>query len=1782
MSETDLQKTVKWPDMSAYGIYFGVIPMADSEHRVVMVDVNDQHAQLAEAAGFKRAAIQGIWFKRGKSFSLPAGVREDYPNLRVVRVSELERDQAIVGLLKKMKARSKSIEAGQVRAGWKPGEKVSQSAVPAQESPVSVAVSKTVFCGLNPSGHEVFETADGARFVKSDGKVIANEQDAERSSLFLRAQSATDRAGLMGCARGMVVEMQRNKLRSQDFSRYLNAALGAGADQDEHSIVAFHSALDDAMVEAITLQADANSAEERFAVACRLQEMRPAFYRPDGTHPTALPVSALMQAIVLARMDQDGRMDAPVVDFDAGKTAQHSWGLSGEAASATIDAVPSHAYAVGGIYGSPIAQTEIDGVSAERADHAGILRSLLEREPEGMSVFTFSVDDKTGEVSPATRRLISWIGARYEISGMVDMDPSMIGEGVQDGARMLVVSNRKSEIDHAFSPPARLNVLFGYEELHDWGQAIVGAQFREVENFGDSRQANWLQSPYIPHSQVSEPVYMSPRNLLAPTRKALTALERDIDSSVDEFVATSLGISLETLSDGRLNAEQIDAVALGIRAIEKGEALIVADQGGTGKGRVLATLAAYCVKSGRKVMFLTEKPALFADFYRDAIHTHVDDVLANPFTLGSSADVRTMDGEGVLHSATPQEQIDATLRSGAFPQGHDLVLATYGQFNREMASERDVRMRGLVEAAEAVLRDGGGFDDIPDVYEIFNLDSPTYLRRFVDENDAPLPLSERLAHLNEIAAYDPQNVEPQERLYSRDTVTLARRELKLRSMRKSPLIKEMKALHRTPINAWRARWAIAGDAMQDVVVLADESHNAAGPNSMTGANVRAMLEKAGACVYSSTTYSKDESNLPLYARVFPRGINPDEISAIVAKGGTPLREILAGMLAEDGLMIRREHDMGSVVYRVVHDDKRRDQNIERKDAVARVLKRMSELAGEIKALVDQKNGPASERKAGTPTLSYTGPFSRFYSIARVFSVGLNVDQCVEQAVAEIQANNKPVLTLENTMESVLRELADMQGAEPDENGRRYLGQNLDFRDLLRRYAANMFSVYEVQRKGRTIVSKRLVSLTPPGMEQALEDVHAMIDQIPGDIPISPIDAFRAKIEAAGHSFVEVSGRTVRMSTDADGRQYLEPIPDNGPGASVRRVSRFNAGEVDVLMMSQSGSTGISAHSSAQFADTRQRTLLEMQPASNVRDRVQFFCRVFRADQVCPPEYVLPSSGLSHEQRLSMIQNTASRAMFASTAANADNMMVNKEVPDIMNDVGNEVCFRWLEQRPDVARLMGISLELETEDEDGPAASSVDAGQRNSFCGTQFVDRLTGRMFMLPSEEEAQAWDEIYAEYASMMERFEAEGYNPLETGRKDVRARRGESVIVEHSMVANNESVFAKPVLATELEYTRFLPALDPNEITNAMNTALERINAQTGDQGPKAWVTHVEQSARSLMKAIVDGSNWISVEHALSSDRHNAVKAASQRAMSIMSFLKASGPGVGGVFTLRDADFSGKKVMMLDIMPPKDTALYAKPALWRVKVLDVNEKEIKTLRLSSIMTSGEFMAHSASTKKKVLEAVAQAENRLETRVVYEGNLFLAAQICHRKKRGEPVSYSDHKGVWRQAFMMPEGFSMRHALDDDITLSDARLALDMLRDTTSDHGLRLTLSNTSEHKNRLYSIRVLDDGNLEIGSARSEKKELQAKRAMITRDEKLKELSVDGEFKGRGFRYIIVAPHNAKAAMERMIDLGVALQEPLSAPPWKRKWVDAFMKARREAEVDAPDRSRNLVAELAI
>lgn len=209
--------------------------------------------------------------------------------------------------------------------------------------------------------------------------------------------------------------------------------------------------------------------------------------------------------------------------------------------------------------------------------------------------------------------------------------------------------------------------------------------------------------PYIPKSQGKSLQVDTPDSMSFEITQALEVLQKHI-GNVDEYVRSALDYrSMEDLFKA-LSAEQIDVVALNIYNIEqKEQGIIIADQTGIGKGRCAAAMIRYATKQGLKPIFITEKPNLFSDLYRDL--KAIGSERLKPFIVnGRESKTMVKDEEGnIVFEPLVQYLQDDIFKTRKMPIGFDYVLCTYSQISDAKGSAKISFLQSISEGNNLIL-----------------------------------------------------------------------------------------------------------------------------------------------------------------------------------------------------------------------------------------------------------------------------------------------------------------------------------------------------------------------------------------------------------------------------------------------------------------------------------------------------------------------------------------------------------------------------------------------------------------------------------------------------------------------------------------------------------------------------------------------------------------------------------------------------------------------------------------------------------------------------------------------------------------------------------------------------------------------------------------------------------------------------------------------------------------------------------------------------------------------
>lgn len=197
-----------------------------------------------------------------------------------------------------------------------------------------------------------------------------------------------------------------------------------------------------------------------------------------------------------------------------------------------------------------------------------------------------------------------------------------------------------------------------------------------------------FQTPYVPRSEGQPFGTLTPKNIAEGEHSALDKLKARV-GPIDEFVADRLEMEVDDLR-AVMAAEQIDGVALAIDQIETGgEAVIIGDETGIGKGRQGAAIIRYAILNDKVPMFFTKDPKLFTDMYGDLVDIRTE---VKPLIFGDPAKAGIVDVQGRLVHRAPSvgsqgREMQAVLERGLKGAGYNALFATYSQIRDRNARQ---------------------------------------------------------------------------------------------------------------------------------------------------------------------------------------------------------------------------------------------------------------------------------------------------------------------------------------------------------------------------------------------------------------------------------------------------------------------------------------------------------------------------------------------------------------------------------------------------------------------------------------------------------------------------------------------------------------------------------------------------------------------------------------------------------------------------------------------------------------------------------------------------------------------------------------------------------------------------------------------------------------------------------------------------------------------------------------------------------------------------------------
>lgn len=206
---------------------------------------------------------------------------------------------------------------------------------------------------------------------------------------------------------------------------------------------------------------------------------------------------------------------------------------------------------------------------------------------------------------------------------------------------------------------------------------------------------------YVARSNLRSQGTMVPANMATAVSSALDRLvERHGD--VDAFVARQLGFDSPADLDGRLYAEQVDAVALALDSFGRDRNMVLGDLTGIGKGRVLASIIRFAHLNDMPAIFVTKDQTLYNSMAREMAVLGMSELVDRTRMLITSTGVGIENDQGEqMFSGRTSDELNEVYATGGLPAGIRVVFTCHSQLMTRADTPRVDWLRSV--AADALV-----------------------------------------------------------------------------------------------------------------------------------------------------------------------------------------------------------------------------------------------------------------------------------------------------------------------------------------------------------------------------------------------------------------------------------------------------------------------------------------------------------------------------------------------------------------------------------------------------------------------------------------------------------------------------------------------------------------------------------------------------------------------------------------------------------------------------------------------------------------------------------------------------------------------------------------------------------------------------------------------------------------------------------------------------------------------------------------------------------------------
>lgn len=561
---------------------------------------------------------------------------------------------------------------------------------------------------------------------------------------------------------------------------------------------------------------------------------------------------------------------------------------------------------------------------------------------------------------------------------------------------------------------------------------------------------------------------------------------------------------------------------------------------------------------------------------------------------------------------------------------------------------------------------------------------------------------------------------------------------------------------------------------RDNYIILDESHNASGDSSNTGAYMRELLQDAKGVIYLSATWAKHPKNIPIYFRtdISKANLSIPELIEALKNGGIPLQEIISEMLTERGQLIHREKIYKDIPVDTFTDTENLARDSEVCDQMTEVMRDVIDFDREkglwIKGMnkdiqkediddvlgVPVNGGIVIEGKKVGDTVDTANFSATVHNAVRVLLMALKADRVATEAIAALKGDpekgiesRKPFIAVSNTMETFIDDLV--------EAGELKVGDKFDinFGHILGKYLRRTLRFRVKPFDGRKS------TVHPIPLEQMPETLRAMYRAVEAKIkaiadstnlPGSPIDYIRQRIIQAGFQVGEITGRSFVADLTDPKKPVLRLRSEKEKANRNQIIIGYNNRPIDALIVNAAGAGGLSAHTDPDFKDQRERFFMGMQYELNIDTELQKMGRINRKGQTKLPRYRYFMTEIPAEVRPAAVHQRKMKSLLANTTSNPNSSLRQKDIPDMMNKHGDTIAKKWLDDNIWALDHIGWSADKIPED--------------------NLIQKLSGRMAIQPVAIQKEFFESVEEEYNLYVQDLKAQGMYDLEVNFNDFKA----------------------------------------------------------------------------------------------------------------------------------------------------------------------------------------------------------------------------------------------------------------------------------------------------------------------------------------------------------------------------------------------------------------------------